>query len=166
MDASKRSPVPQAPPPAGIPFNAAQSRHLAIALDRVDEALLQLVEEARLLEGEAVAMRVLRPQHHDVPAGVISQVARRAALLRTRLRDEIGLLELQPLPELASRRLATMLTSARVVLVDARSGEMEAYGVLHPQAPAALDRWLDDWEHALTVLLRMLDLEADDAAGL
>ncbi len=152
--------MPQAPPPAGIPFTAAQARHLTIALDRVDDALLQLEEESRVSRGETVATRVLRPQSHDIAPGVMAEAAAAAAALRRRLRAEIMLLELDPLPELASRRLATLLTSARVVLIDARSEEMAAYGTLHPAAPPVLDRWLDEWELALTALLRMLDPEA------
>ncbi len=155
--------MPQAPPPAGIPFNQAQSRHLSIALDRVDEALLQLEQESHALRAEPAATRVLRPQYHDIDPAVMTAAAATAAILRRRLRAEIALLELEPLPELASRRLSTLLTSARVVLVDARSDEMAAYGTLHPEAPPVLDRWLDEWELALTALLRMLDPEAGRA---
>ena len=155
--------MPQAPPPAGIPFNPAQSRHLTIALDRVDEALLQVEAESHALRGEPAATRMLRPQNHDIDAGVMTEAAAAAGALRRRLRADIARLELEPLPELASRRLAALLTSARVVLVDARSEEMTAYGTLHPDAPPVLDRWLDEWELALTALLRMLDPEAGRA---
>ncbi len=159
-----RSPVPQVPPPAGIPFNAAQSRHLAIALDRVDEALLELVAEHRALRADAGPDRVLRPQRHDLAPQVVQSAAETAEALRRRLRSDVEQLALEPLPELASRRLSTLLTSARVIVVDARSDEMAAYGDLHPDAPPVLDRWLGEWEDALSALLRLLEPEGGHAA--
>lgn len=148
-----------------LPLNEQQRRHLAVALDQVDQALLEVVGGAVSGDRAEPLQRFLRPQQRDLPAALASRLLEAALRIRSRLGAEIAPLGLHGNPASVRRRLAAYLTSALVLLEDCHSPAMAAYGDVDPQLTGVLDPWLATLEAEVNALQRMLDAGSDDAAS-
>ncbi len=139
-----------------LDLNEPQRRHLAVVLDHVDAALLEVVSGA---SGDAArsADRLLRPLNHDIPAPAARQLLEAAVGTRSRLQADMADLGLRSSPESLRRRLTAYLTSALVLLEDCHSHAMVAYGDVNPDLPRQLDPWLKSLEDAVSTMRRFLD---------
>lgn len=147
-----------------FPLNEQQRRHLAVVLDHVDVALLQVVHSSGGSIGGDTAQRFLRPEQLDIPPTVAPRLLAAAQSLRQRLGADLVRLEMRRTPESARRRAAAYLTSALVLLEDCHSSAMAAYGDVDPALPSLLDPWLTDLEAGVDALRQLLDMEANRGA--
>lgn len=147
-----------------LPLNPDQRRHLAVVLDRVDEALLEVVGSAVSSDRVGPAERFLRPLHRDLPEAMAPRLLAASLQLRSRLGGDIEHLDLLATPESLRRRLAAYLTSALVLLEDCHASAMAAYGDVDPRLAGSLDPWLASLESDVNALRRMLESGSERAA--
>jgi hypothetical protein len=135
-------------------LNEAQRRHLTVAIEQLDETLLEVIGGDVRTSGSA-----LRPRVSDVPAEIAERMARHATALRTRLAPEAAALELSVTPESTRRRLRARLAAAEILLHDARPRAMRSYGAVDPTVAEVLDPWLDELIGEVRALLWLLGTE-------
>jgi len=145
---------------AGSLLNEAQRRHLAVTLESVDRALMAVVRT----HAPRVPGSQLRPWADDVPAAVRSGLAACGERARASLAEGVLQLGLEHTSQSTHRYLAAELTTAFVLLADARAAKMTAYGEVHPGLEAALDPWLAALTDQLTEMLCLLETGSDHAA--
>jgi len=148
-----------------FPLNEQQRRHLGVALDRLDVALLEVISCSGGDIGRQAAPRLLRPEQLDIPATVAPRLLAAALMLRGRLGADLARLEVRATPESARRRAAAYLMSALVLLEDCHSPSMAAYGDVDPALPSVLDPWLSDLEAGVDALRRLLAGVTDDGVA-
>jgi hypothetical protein len=148
-----------------FPLNEQQRRHLAVVLDQVDGALLEVIASASGGARGDAAPRFLRPQQRDIPAAVALRLLAAAQSLRTRLGNDLGRLGMPRNSESLRRRAAAYLTSALVLLEDCHAAAMAAYGDVDPRLPTVLDPWLVDLEAEVNALRVLVGTETGDGAS-
>jgi hypothetical protein len=148
-----------------FPLNEQQRRHLAVVLDQVDGALLEVVASTSGGAGGRAAPRFLRPQQRDIPAAVAPRLLAATLALRTRLGDDLAGLGMPRSSESLRRRAAAYLTSALVLLEDCHSAAMAAYGDVDPRLSSVLDPWLVNLEAEVNALRLLVGTEASDGAA-
>jgi hypothetical protein len=135
-----------------LPLNKSQRRHLAATLDRVDRTFADL----EALPSLTPTPRLLRPQRMDVPADRVGHLAEFASGARRMLAEGIDALELPVDEDSAHRRLSAQLSTSLVLLYDAGSRGMRAYGPVHPDIELYLDPWLADLRERVKALLALI----------
>jgi hypothetical protein len=147
-----------------LELNEQQRRHLAVVLDQVDAALLEVLTGAAESNAGAPPQRILRPLRRDIPATLAAPLLQAAARTRSRLGADISSVGLRAHPESLRRRVAAYLTSALILLEDCHSAAMIAYGEVDPALAGTLDPWLISLENEVNAMRRMLDARSVDGA--
>ncbi len=140
-------------PSTDVTLTESQRRHLAVFLELLEEALLDI---ERAAEGGPGPPRLLLEEVDDLPPGFAASIAPDLGELRDQLRAVVVRLGLGPRTRSRAGWIRAVAGKCLVDLADAGSRGLRGYGPLDPGVVREIDPMLEAMQHPLVRIVARL----------